>query len=380
MKINKFTKKLSRSFNLSVAALMATAGLLTIAGHASAGSLPFSYIRETRMKSGQNANLRVVFKATAGGATGFTINMNGGDSGSAQWTNATPAGVVFNGSDTIANVTGCDVSAVADNGGSRAVVGATAGTITVTSLTALTSGSIYCYDITNGGNNVVTNPTASHEGTYHPTLAETGGATDSTTLALNVVSNDQVTINATVPPSFTFAIGGCGSNTDNFSPSTLTTSFVYTTSGCTLTVNTNASNGWYAWVSDANTGLSSSSSGGSIPSTGPNNASAQSLSNGTAGFVFAITTITQGSGAGVTSSLLGFGNGSGGAATACTSGSSTSCTGGAGLNGTTTAFASSTGTANGAVLNIQGRAAISGVTKAASDYQDVITLTGAGYF
>ncbi len=360
---------------------MATASLFVLSGRSYAGTLPNTYIRETRMKSGQTAELRVVFKATAGGATGFVINMNAGDSGAAQWTNATPGGVVFNGTDTLTNVTGCDVSAVADNGhGSATVTGATAGTITVAALTALTSGSIYCYDITNGSHNVVTNPTSGHEGQYHPTVAETGGATDSTTVSLNVVSNDQVTVQATVPPSFTFAIGGCASNTDNFSAN-LTSSFVYTTSGCTVTVNTNASNGWFAWASDSSSGLHSTNASYTINSTGPNNASAQTVSNGAEGYVFAITAITQGSGSGgTTSSLLGFGNGSGAAATACTSGSSTSCVGGAGLNGTTTAFASSTGTANGAILNIQERSAISGVTKAANDYTDIITLTGAGYF
>jgi len=378
MKKTKLFNRLSRLSSLAICLILASVSLFVMAGHSSAGSLGNTIVRETRMKSAQTAELRVIFKAT-GAATGFVVNMNGGDSGTAQWTNATPGGIVFNGADTVTSVAGCDVGAVTSTG-SPTAAGLTAGTITVSSITGISGGSIYCYDITNGSHNVVTNPTGGHEGQYHPTVAETGAVTDSTTVSLNVVSNDQVTVSAVVPPSFTFAIGGCASNNDTFAAN-LTTAFVYASPGCTVTVNTNSTNGWFAWASDSSTGLHSTAASATIASTNPNNASAQTLNNGAEGYVFAITGITQGSGSGgTTSSLLGFGNGSGGSATACTSGSSTSCTGGAGLNTTTTAFASSTGTANGAILNIQERTTISGVTKAAADYQDIITLTGAGYF
>lgn len=374
MRKTKLFAKISRLSNVVLCLLMATVSLFIFAGRSSAASLSNSYVRETRMASTQTADIRVAFKTTAsGGATGFTLAFNNASLDTTTWTAA--SGSVSASGYTVTAQSGCDVSATAASGSPTAT--GSAGTITVTSITALTANTQYCWDITKTGA-AVTNPNTT--GTYHPVITETGGATDTITDAVNIVSNDQVTVNATVPPSFTFAISGCASNIDNFSAN-LSASYVYTTGGCTLTVNTNAKNGWYAWASDSQTGLHSSVAGATIASTNPNNATAQTLSNGTEGYVFAVTAITQGSGSGgTTSTLLGFGNGSGGASAACTSGSSTSCTGGAGLNNTVTAFASSTGTANSAQLNIQERAAISGVTKAASDYQDVITLVGAGYF
>jgi len=207
-------------------------------------------------------------------------------------------------------------------------------------------------DITSGTG--VTLPTA---GEYHPTV--TAGA-DSTTVAVRTVSNDQIVVSATVPPTFNLALSG---NSDSF-PSNLSTGSVGVTTGRTVTVNTNAKNGWFAWAFDNSTGLNSSTAAHTIPSITPGTAA--TLSNGTEGYVFGVTSITQGSGGGTTSAVAAY--------------SSNGTTTGSGLDSTIRQIASSTGTANGAVLTVKELAAISSVTQPATDYTDTITIIGAGYF
>lgn len=73
--------------------------------------------------------------------------------------------------------------------------------------------------------------------------------------------SDLITVSATVPPTFSFSLG---SNTAALG--TLSTSSVTSASGVTLTISTNARNGWAAWVK--NTGLTSSTAGQSIAAAG----------------------------------------------------------------------------------------------------------------
>jgi hypothetical protein len=185
--------------------------------------------------------MRVVFKTAANaGATGLTIDMNGADSST--WIGS--SGTVST-TQAITGVAGCDVSATALPGSPTAA--GSGSVITVSSVTALSASTTYCFDLTTS--NSVHTPTS---GEYHPVITETGGATDSTTVAVRVVANDQVVVNATVPPSFNFAIGGCASNIDNFTAN-LASGSVGTTGGCTVTVNTNATTGWLAWASEGYT-------------------------------------------------------------------------------------------------------------------------------
>jgi len=369
---NTYSRKLILTGFL-VLALMAQFFLPMLSGRASAASLSNSYIRLTRMKSGTAAELRVVFKTTAsGGATGFTIDMNGTDVGTAQWTNATPGGLVATTGMTVTAVAGCDVGATAASG-SPTVSGATS-VLTVTSVTALTANTLYCWDITRAaGNNVVTTPTAGHEGEYHPTITETGGATDSITDAVRVVSNDQITVNATVPPTFNFAISGCASNTDAFTTN-LTAATHTSTSGCTITINTNAKNGWYAWAKDSNVGLTSTIAGHTIASVTAGSQSDLNTTHGTEGYGLAITSISQGGACagtcGVTSAVTAY---------------DSTATGGVnglvgGVDGTLRNIALSTGIANAATLTVKERANINVTTPAATDYTDLLTVIGAGYF
>ena len=200
----------------------------------------------------------------------------------------------------------------------------------------------------------MTLPTA---GEYHPVITV---GSDSTTIALRTISNDQIVVSATVPPTFNLALSG---NTDSFT-SNLSPSAIGVTTGRTVTVNTNAKNGWFAWATSSNSGLTSATAGHTVNSTTPG--SNATLSAGTEGYVFGITSITQGTGGGTTSAAAAY--------------SSNGTTTGGGLDTTVRQIASSTGTANGAVLNVKELAAISSVTQPGTDYTDTITIIGAGYF
>ncbi|HEY5267535.1 MAG TPA: hypothetical protein VII94_00130, partial [Candidatus Saccharimonadales bacterium] len=94
------------------------------------------------------------------------------------------------------------------------------------------------------------------------------------------------------------------------------------------------------------------------------------LSAGAEGYDLAVTTasITQGSGSGI------------GVTSAQTFFASTASGMGSGLNTVPRVIAQSTGTAVNATVPVKEYATISGITPAATDYSDTITLVGAGSF
>jgi len=312
-------------------------------------------VRLSHLKAGTDSTVRVLFKTTTNaGATGLTVDFT------AAWT--TNSGTI-NGTQAISGVAGCDASATALPGGSLSASGS-GHIITVTNVTALSASTLYCFDLTTS--NAVHTPTA---GNYLPVITETGGATDSTTVNVDVISNDSVVVNATVPPTFTFALAsGCASNQDNFTAG-LATSGTNTTGGCTWQVDTNAKTGWFAWASDSQTGLHSTAVSKTIASSSSN--ANTTISNGTEGYVMGVTSVTQGTGAGVVSASNPFGNNSGG-----TAGSYQ----GSGLRSTADLIASSTGTASAAQFVTKEYATINALTPAANDYTDTITIIAAGSF
>ena len=312
----------------------------------SAATLTNTYIRLNRMSAGTTTSFRLVFKTVGTGATSVVINLNGADS--TTWTGS--SGLV-NATQTVSSA-----SCAADTGatalpGSITAAGATP-SITISAVTALAATTAYCVDLTS--TSAVTNATA---GEYHPTI--TAGA-DSTTVAIRTISNDQIVVSAIVPPTFNLVLSG---NTDAFTAN-LSSITVGVTTGRTVTINTNAKNGWFAWAFDSSTGLVSAFAAHTIASTTPGTTA--TLSAGTEGYVFGITSITQGTGGGTTSAVAAY--------------NSNGTTTGSGLDPTIRQIASSTGTANGAVLTIKELAAISPVTQPGTDYTDTITILGAGYF
>jgi hypothetical protein len=309
----------------------------------------------------------ILTNMNTGGASSIIVSFttsatNTGTNGSlvfTGWTGTGGTGTVAT-SQTVAstfNGTNCTTITGATSAlpGSPTAAGtAASGTITVTDSTALTASNSYCYVLTSG---ITANPTSAGQSVVNLTA----GSDSATSTAIDVIGNDQVVVNATVPPSFTLALSG---NTDNLT--TLSTGSIAATTGITATINTNAKSGWYLWGSDANTGLRSATQSYTIASTTPGTNA--TIAANSEGYVTALPTsgVTQGSGAGTTSLATPF--------------SSSGSGNGSGLNTSMQKLASSNGTANGAIVTMKEYATISGNTPAASDYSDTITLVGAGSF
>ena len=295
----------------------------------------------TNMNASGSSAVIVAF-TPANTGTSLTLTMGGGTVASSQ-TYATTLGGI-----DCETLTG----ATAHIPGSPAATGSS-GTITFSGITAYTSGTSYCGILTGSA---VTNPSA---GVEAATLTAGSDAADA--LQVDIISNDQVVVSATVPASYTLALSG---NTDSLG--TLASGSVSTSTGVTATVNTNAKNGWFLYGLDSNGGLISASQSKTITSTsvGTN----ATLSAGTEGYLSGLPAggITQGSGAGTTSATTAY--------------ASSGTGNGAGLSTAEHTLASSTGTANGAIVTVKEFAAISAITPAASDYSDTITLVGAGSF
>ena len=333
--------------------------VLVVAPKAKATTLTSTYIRLNRMKSGTGTTFRVVFTAKTTQTAQVAVDFNGTDAGAAQWTNATPGGLVTSGA-----VTTSTAQCVTD--GFTALPGVSSAngsgsTITTVGATSTTAGQSYCVDFTTAS--AVTTPTAGHEGEYHPTVTVAG---DSVNVAVRIISNDQIVVTATVPPSFNFVFNN--TTTDAFG--TLTPAGVSTT-GKTITLTTNANSGWIVWAKSLNgttKGSLQSATAGSykITSSSALGSASHGFSAGTEDYGLA-TTINTDAGGGGTVSLD------------------------AAYDGTSTKFgvldsqnfrpiASANGTANGDIVNVLERASISGVTPAANDYTDTITFIGAGSF
>lgn len=234
-----------------------------------------------------------------------------------------------------------------------------AGQVVTFPSTDLTVGTLYCFNWTNtAAVSVKAAATASNSGTI--TTRTSGPATiDTANYSTASIADDQIVVTASVAQTFSFALSA---NADALGA--LTTGSV-TVSGTprTATVNTNAKNGWLVWARDSNTGLNSASSAYTIGSTTPGTNS--TLSAGTEGYNTGITQ-SQVGGSGTITVAVPFVGGTTGR--------------GGGLDTTLRTLASSTGTANTAVITLTNNAAISAITAAATDYTDTITVVGAGLF
>lgn len=223
----------------------------------------------------------------------------------------------------------------------------------------LTVGTLYCFNWTNTAA-VTIKSTATNDNLGTVTTQAAGPSTiDSGGYATASITDDQITVTASVGQTFSFALSG---NTDPLG--TLSSSSVSSSpTPRTATVNTNAKNGWQAWAKDSNTGLSSVAASKTIASTTPGTNSV--LVAGTEGYNTGVTS-SQTSGTGTITVATPFVGGSTGR--------------GGGLDTTLRTLATSTGTANNAVLTLTNNATISSTTPAASDYTDLITVVAAGLF
>lgn len=226
----------------------------------------------------------------------------------------------------------------------------------------LTVGTLYCFNFS--ATSTLTTGTAGASKTGTITTRTSGPATiDTTTYATAVITDDQIAVTATVPQIFSFTLGG-----NSAALGTLSTSSVTSASGVTLTIATNASAGWIAWVKNA--GLTSTATSETIPSPGSVDDTPSSLASTTGVVLDTDITTDSSTGDGTVSQAAGYGAEYAGADTS---------SGGA-LSTTLQPIAASNGTTDGDVLTMILRAKVSAVQAAASDYADTLTVVGAGRF
>lgn len=352
--------KTKRSVLLTAALLLVLPSLLfLLPAKSDAAVLTNTYIRLNRIKSGTATSFRLVFKAASSQTSQVAIDFNGTDSGTSQWTNATPGGLVNTTQTT--STTQCVAEGFTALPGVTGASGS-GSTITTTGVTATTSGTTYCVDFTSAS--AVTTPTAGHEGEYHPTVTLTG---DSTTVAVDVIAQDQIVVTATVPPSFNMAFN----NTTADAFGNLTTAGSSTT-GKTITLNTNANTGWVLWAKSLNGAtkgsLKSVAAGNYFITSGSSLGSAShTLAGSVEDYGLGVTTITNGTGTGTPAADAAYDS---------TSGTKLGVLDSQNFR----PIASSTGPGSGDAVAFVERAAITTGTPAANDYTDTITFVGAGNF
>lgn len=221
----------------------------------------------------------------------------------------------------------------------------------------LTADTLYCFNWSSS--TAVTNSSAGNNKTG--TIASGG---NSSGYALSIISDDQIIVSATVPATFTFALGA---NVDSIG--TLSTS-IASSSGVTATMTTNADSGWVAWVKSANAALNSASTGATIATAGSIDDTPSDLDSVT-GYVLDVDITTDsGTGVGVVQQNPGYGDEYAGA----------DATEGGTLSTTFQPIAEGTGTTGGDVLTLIERAKITAVQAAATDYTDTLTVIAAARF
>ena len=339
----------NRSKSLIAATLLVSATVLGTLSTAHAATLTSTYIRLDRMKAAQTTSFRLVFRTVSAGATSVAINFNGTDV-----TTWTASSGLVNATQTVSSVTCATETGFTGLPGSITAAGSSA-TVTISAVTALSATTTYCVDLTSA--TAVTTATA---GEYHPTITV---GSDSTTTSVRTISNDQVVVSAVVPPSFNFVLDG---NTTSFTAN-LDSTAVRSTTGRTITITTNAANGWVAWIKDLNQGLQSAVASKTIATSGTINATPNTLSAGTEGYVLDADLTTDAASGGTVTIAAEYNGGANAGGT---------------LSSSFQPIATSTGTAGGSgdVITLVGKAAIAGDTPAAADYTDTWTIIGAGTF
>lgn len=344
----RFTKN-KKLLPLSVAAVTAVSSLTLFGFHpaAHAAALSTVFVRFDRMQT-STATTGTVCAKPASTATEASVKVT------------FPTGYTLG---TAANFTVSTTNLSWPTGGTAWPSIATATTVSSQDVTFpsgdLTVGTLYCFNWTNSAAVTVTSSAnASNLGTV-TTQTSTPTTIDTAQFATASITNDQIVVTATVPPAFSFALSG---NTDALGTLNYSTVGVSPTPR-TVTINTNARNGWIVLAKDTNTGLTSATASTTIASTTPGTVS--TLSAGTEGYNMGVTsTITSGGAITVDPAFASGGvNYKGG-----------------GLDTTSRLVATGAGVANAAVLTMTNNVAIKASTAAASDYTDTITVVGAGLF
>lgn len=239
------------------------------------------------------------------------------------------------------------------------------GTVTfiVTADQSLNTGTTYCLHFTS--TSTLTTPTSAANNLTGTIQLNNSGGTQLTNELANyaesVISNDQITVTATVPSSFTMSL-----STNTAAIGTLPTSGApASATGITLTISTNAANGWTAWAKNANANstLTSATTSDTSVSSGAFASGAGNVHNltGAAGYGLAVASGTN-------------------SPTVATEYNTSSPSVGSLDSTQFEKIVSHATTANGDTATLTFSAEASPTTKPASDYTDTVTILASGQF
>lgn len=354
----QFIKKLSAVNILALLLVILSPFLFFVEKAKASANFQQVYVRPDRLKEAQTtgglvcakpattqsvADVQVTFPTTAspdyvvnGTAGNWTVNTSNLPSGATAWPNIATA---------------------------TAVSGKTV-TFDVNPDVSLTAGTLYCFNF--ASSSTLTIGKAGNDETGTVKTRDSGGtAIDSSQIALSVVSNDQIVVTATVPATFSFSLSG---NTDALGDLS-TSSIVSSPTPRTVTIATNAAQGWVAWVKSATAALHSTVAGADINTPGTVDDTPEDLGSVT-GYVLDVALTTDASGGCTLQQNLGYGDEYDGDATH-----------GGSLSTTFQPIAECvSGTANNDVITLNNRVKISSTQAAASDYTDTLTVVAAGRF
>lgn len=213
------------------------------------------------------------------------------------------------------------------------------------------------------GNDQITNQTAAQNATNGViTLTGAGGYTDTGSVAVEIVADNDVTVNATVDPRITCAFTGLTTTFASLS-GPVTTSDTNTT----VTVSTNAPNGFNLSVRDEGNGTN--------PGLFKSSAPTYLIGSADNSFSDTVTLTNDVDGFGIQGSTSG---GSGASVTIAARYNQVSNAVG-GLERTATTLASATGAVASRVVTVVHKAAVSGLANAGA-YSDTLTYVCTGVF
>jgi hypothetical protein len=341
-------KYLPKTFVFLFVVFALIVGTIASPSQVSASTLTENFVRIDRMKASTTTGGTVCVKmATTAGTdakikvtfpTGFTVN-----STASNWTVTT---------------TNLPLGATAMPGINTAS-GVSSQTVTFPISDISSSSTLYCFNF--ASSSTLTTSSAGNDKTGSISVTTSGDTEiDGGNYATSVISDDQVVLTATVPSTFTIALG-----TNSQALGTLSTASISSGSGVSVTITTNAANGWIGWVKSANSYLNSASTSDQINTVGSIDDSPSTLSAGTEGYVLDADLTTDGANGGTVTIDAEY------------NGSSTQ---GGTLSTSFQEFATANGPASSDVVTLVPRVAISGLNEAASDYTDTLTIVAAGHF
>lgn len=229
----------------------------------------------------------------------------------------------------------------------------------------LTVNTLYCFNF-GATNTLTTGASGSNKRGSIVTRTSGPAVIDNKSYAVAVVTDDQIIITAVVPPTFSFAL----SATSDAFLADLNSSSVTSASGTSVTVGTNARNGWVTWMKSDNAALVSLGASASIATAGTVDDTPTDLASTTGYVVDVDITTDSANGTGTVSQAAGYGAEYAGA----------NATSGGTLSSILQPIAASNGTTDGDILTLTARAKITALQEAGDDYTDTLTVVGAGRF